>query len=48
MGSAFHTAGLSSELSGVRYELELLFPTQIASRMAEIVHRAVARDPGID
>jgi len=48
MGSAFHTAGLSSELSGVRYELGLLLPTQIAPRMAEIVHRAVARDPNIE
>jgi hypothetical protein len=47
MGSAFHTVGLSSELSGVRYELGLLFPTQIAPRMAEIVHGAVGRDPGI-
>lgn len=48
MGGAFHTAGPSSELSGVRYELGLLFPTQIAPRMAEIVHRAIARDPSIE
>jgi len=47
MGTAFHALGLSSELSGVRYELGLLFPGRIASRMAEIVHSAVARDPGI-
>jgi len=47
MGSAFHTVGLSSELAGVRYELGLLFPAQIASRMTEIVDRALARDPGI-
>jgi hypothetical protein len=47
MGSAFHTVGRSSELAGVRYELGLLFPTRIAPRMAEIVHSAVARDPGI-
>lgn len=47
MGSAFHTVGLSSELSGVRYELGLLFPTRLLPRMAEIVHSAIARDPGI-
>jgi hypothetical protein len=47
MASAFHTVGLSSELSGVRYELGLLFPAQIAPRMAEIVHAAVARDPDL-
>lgn len=47
MGSAFHTVGLSCELSGVRYELGLLFPAQIAPRMVEIVRGAVARDPGI-
>jgi len=47
MGNAFHTVGLSSELSGVRYELGLLFPTRIARRMAEIVYTAIARDPGI-
>jgi GNAT superfamily N-acetyltransferase len=47
MGSAFHTVGLSSELSGVRYELGLLFPAQIAPRMAEIVRGAIARNPGI-
>jgi len=48
MGSAFHTAGPSSELSGVRYEFGLLFPTQIAPRMAEIVHRALTHDPSIE
>ncbi len=47
MGSAFHTVGLSSELSGVRYELGLLFPAQIASRMAEIVRGAIVRNPSI-
>jgi hypothetical protein len=47
MGSAFHTVGLSSHLAGVRYELGLLFPTQIAPRMAEIVHGALARNPGM-
>jgi hypothetical protein len=47
MGSAFHTVGLSSELAGVRYELGLLFPEQIGSRMAEIVRRAIERDPAI-
>jgi hypothetical protein len=48
MGSAFHTVGLSSELAGVRYELGLLFPAQIAARMVEIVHGAIARNPGIE
>ena len=47
MGSTFHTVGSSSELSGVRYELGLLFPTQIAPRMAEIVHGAIAHNPRI-
>lgn len=47
MGSAFHPVGLSSELSGVRYELGLLFPTRILPRMAEIVHSALALEPEI-
>jgi len=47
MGSAFRTAGLSSELSGVRYELGLLLPAQIASRMAELVRDGLTRAPGI-
>jgi hypothetical protein len=48
MGSDFHTVGLSSELAGVRYDLGVLFPARIASRMAEIVHGAIARNPGIE
>jgi hypothetical protein len=47
MGSAFHTLGLSSAVAGVRYDLGLLFPSQIAPRMTEIVRRALARDPGM-
>lgn len=48
MGSAFHKVGLSTELSGVRYELGLLFPAELAPRMAELVHRGLARHPGME
>ena len=47
MGSAFHTVGLSSELSSVLYELGLIFPARAASRMASIVRHTLARDPGL-
>lgn len=48
MSSAFHTVGLSTELSGVRYELGLLFPAKIVARMTEIVLGALARHPGTE
>lgn len=48
MGSAFQPLGPWSELAGVRYQLGLLFPAQIAPRMAELVHRAIARAPDIE
>jgi hypothetical protein len=43
----FHTTELVTHLAGVRYELGLFVPAEIATIMSEIVHVARVRDPRI-
>jgi hypothetical protein len=47
MGDAFHLVGLATNLGGLRYELGVLFPAEIAPRMIDIARQACARDPDI-
>ncbi len=45
--STFHTTGLVTHLAGVRYELGLFVPAEVATIMSRIVHAARDRDPHI-